>query len=151
MRAITRTCEVERVKGIEPSSLGWEPRALPLSYTRGGVDSTGVARAQPTPAPSSFIRGTSLFVIARAVLVAAPRCKRARLVFSRANGNAARNLPARPAAARDADETRAQRLRLISRLSGLQLVVVRAADVGVRRHCAGVSHFAGPAGGIRPR
>ena len=26
--------EVERVKGIEPSSLGWEPRALPLSYTR---------------------------------------------------------------------------------------------------------------------
>ena len=25
---------VERVKGIEPSSLGWEPRALPLSYTR---------------------------------------------------------------------------------------------------------------------
>jgi flavin-dependent dehydrogenase len=26
---------MERVKGIEPSSLGWEPRALPLSYTRG--------------------------------------------------------------------------------------------------------------------
>ncbi len=25
---------LERVKGIEPSSLGWEPRALPLSYTR---------------------------------------------------------------------------------------------------------------------
>ncbi len=25
---------MERVKGIEPSSLGWEPRALPLSYTR---------------------------------------------------------------------------------------------------------------------
>ena len=26
--------EVERVKGIEPSSFGWEPKALPLSYTR---------------------------------------------------------------------------------------------------------------------
>jgi hypothetical protein len=25
---------VERVKGIEPSSLAWEARALPLSYTR---------------------------------------------------------------------------------------------------------------------
>ena len=31
-----RRSEVERVKGIEPSSLGWEPRALPLSYTRSG-------------------------------------------------------------------------------------------------------------------
>jgi hypothetical protein len=26
--------EMERVKGIEPSSSGWEPEALPLSYTR---------------------------------------------------------------------------------------------------------------------
>ena len=25
---------MERVKGIEPSSDGWEPSALPLSYTR---------------------------------------------------------------------------------------------------------------------
>jgi hypothetical protein len=25
---------MERVKGIEPSSSGWEPEALPLSYTR---------------------------------------------------------------------------------------------------------------------
>ena len=25
---------VERVNGVEPSWLGWEPRALPLSYTR---------------------------------------------------------------------------------------------------------------------
>ena len=25
---------MERVKGIEPSSFGWEPKALPLSYTR---------------------------------------------------------------------------------------------------------------------
>jgi hypothetical protein len=25
---------MERVKGIEPSSLAWEARALPLSYTR---------------------------------------------------------------------------------------------------------------------
>src|SRR5689334_21245092 len=28
---------LERVKGIEPSSLGWEPIALPLSYTRAGA------------------------------------------------------------------------------------------------------------------
>ena len=25
---------MERVKGIEPSSSGWKPEALPLSYTR---------------------------------------------------------------------------------------------------------------------
>ena len=25
---------MERAKGIEPSSSGWEPEALPLSYTR---------------------------------------------------------------------------------------------------------------------
>ena len=31
---------MERVKGIEPSSLGWEPRALPLSYARVNADST---------------------------------------------------------------------------------------------------------------
>jgi hypothetical protein len=28
------TCEVERVKGIEPSSSAWKAVALPLSYTR---------------------------------------------------------------------------------------------------------------------
>lgn len=28
------TQEVERVRGIEPPSFGWEPKALPLSYTR---------------------------------------------------------------------------------------------------------------------
>ena len=27
---------MERVKGIEPSSSGWKPEALPLSYTRIG-------------------------------------------------------------------------------------------------------------------
>ncbi len=26
--------DLERVKGIEPSSLAWEAKALPLSYTR---------------------------------------------------------------------------------------------------------------------
>ena len=31
----TRTCgNLERVKGIEPSSVAWEATALPLSYTR---------------------------------------------------------------------------------------------------------------------
>ena len=29
---------MERVKGIEPSSSAWEAAALPLSYTRVGVD-----------------------------------------------------------------------------------------------------------------
>ena len=28
---------MERVKGIEPSSLAWEAKALPLSYTRIGM------------------------------------------------------------------------------------------------------------------
>ena len=32
---VPKTIEkVERVKGIEPSSLAWEAKALPLSYTR---------------------------------------------------------------------------------------------------------------------
>jgi hypothetical protein len=29
--------DLERVKGIEPSSLAWEAKALPLSYTRAGA------------------------------------------------------------------------------------------------------------------
>ena len=29
---------LERVKGIEPSSVAWEATALPLSYTREAVD-----------------------------------------------------------------------------------------------------------------
>ena len=29
---------MERVRGIEPPSLAWEARALPLSYTRGASD-----------------------------------------------------------------------------------------------------------------
>jgi hypothetical protein len=32
------------VKGIEPSSLGWEPRALPLSYTRADESPIGEVR-----------------------------------------------------------------------------------------------------------
>ena len=35
---------MERVKGIEPSSFGWEPKALPLSYTRN--DATGKRAAR---------------------------------------------------------------------------------------------------------
>ena len=35
---------MERVKGIEPSSLGWEPRALPLSYTRPDESPIGEVR-----------------------------------------------------------------------------------------------------------
>jgi hypothetical protein len=52
---------VERVKGIEPSSLGWEPRALPLSYTRadGEVrilrqDGTSPTGAGQSPSPDSI-------------------------------------------------------------------------------------------------
>jgi hypothetical protein len=32
--------ELERVKGIEPSYSAWKAAALPLSYTRAGVDLT---------------------------------------------------------------------------------------------------------------
>ena len=32
--------EMERVKGIEPSYSAWKAAALPLSYTRAGVDLT---------------------------------------------------------------------------------------------------------------
>ena len=34
-RWISMEAAVERVKGIEPSSVAWEATALPLSYTRG--------------------------------------------------------------------------------------------------------------------
>ena len=43
---------MERVKGIEPSSLGWEPRALPLSYTRADENPIGEARI---PEPEWYI------------------------------------------------------------------------------------------------
>ena len=33
-----RPCFMERVKGIEPSSVAWEATALPLSYTRLGPE-----------------------------------------------------------------------------------------------------------------
>jgi hypothetical protein len=35
---------MERVKGIEPSSDGWEPSALPLSYTRPDWEPIGAVR-----------------------------------------------------------------------------------------------------------
>jgi hypothetical protein len=35
---------LERVKGIEPSSLAWEAKALPLSYTRMPQSSLAVRR-----------------------------------------------------------------------------------------------------------
>jgi hypothetical protein len=35
---------MERVKGIEPSSLAWEAKALPLSYTRMPQSSLAVRR-----------------------------------------------------------------------------------------------------------
>jgi sulfur carrier protein len=38
---------MERVKGIEPSSVAWEATALPLSYTR---DAGRLCRAHPAPA-----------------------------------------------------------------------------------------------------
>jgi hypothetical protein len=38
------TCVLERVKGIEPSSLAWEAKALPLSYTRMPQSSLAVRR-----------------------------------------------------------------------------------------------------------
>ena len=35
---------MERVKGIEPSSLAWEANALPLSYTRNAAGLTAERR-----------------------------------------------------------------------------------------------------------
>ena len=47
---------MERVKGIEPSSSGWKPEALPLSYTRfyggGGWIRTNVGVRQRVYSPS---------------------------------------------------------------------------------------------------
>ena len=37
---------MERVKGIEPSSFGWEPKALPLSYTRGALTGKRATRGR---------------------------------------------------------------------------------------------------------
>jgi hypothetical protein len=41
---------MERVKGIEPSSVAWEATALPLSYTRfiGRVDSNVFVLPEPS-------------------------------------------------------------------------------------------------------
>lgn len=39
---------MERAKGIEPSSLGWKPKALPLSYAR---ERSKVYRAGRQPDP----------------------------------------------------------------------------------------------------
>ena len=56
---------LERVKGIEPSSLAWEARALPLSYTRarlwlcprgGGVKGAPGAQPGPSAMPASRAR-----------------------------------------------------------------------------------------------
>src|SRR5690606_7250365 len=41
--------EVERAKGIEPSSSGWEPEALPLSYARPRSRRNGRPRGDASP------------------------------------------------------------------------------------------------------
>jgi hypothetical protein len=47
--------EMERVKGIEPSSLAWEAKALPLSYTRNArIDAGNRGRRQGTVKPLPF-------------------------------------------------------------------------------------------------
>ena len=59
-----RTCAnclilLERVKGIEPSYSAWKAAALPLSYTRAGVELTRRAgglnppRRLPSPCPTA--------------------------------------------------------------------------------------------------
>jgi hypothetical protein len=58
-RMISRTdVDMERVKGIEPSSLGWEPRALPLSYTRPVLGEPQRRRRMgmihPAPGPDNY-------------------------------------------------------------------------------------------------
>jgi len=50
--------KMERVKGIEPSSLAWEAKALPLSYTRMS------ATADSAPLPLSAARVNPLLAAA---------------------------------------------------------------------------------------
>jgi hypothetical protein len=50
--------KMERVKGIEPSSLAWEAKALPLSYTRMS------ATADLRPLPLSAARVNPLLAAA---------------------------------------------------------------------------------------
>ena len=38
---MSRDITMERMKGIEPSSSGWKPEALPLSYIREAANRTG--------------------------------------------------------------------------------------------------------------
>jgi hypothetical protein len=47
----------ERVRGIEPPSLAWEARALPLSYTREGAERTRAPVRRATPAARPHGRG----------------------------------------------------------------------------------------------
>jgi hypothetical protein len=52
---------LERVKGIEPSYSAWKAAALPLSYTRAGVELTRRAgglnppRQLPWPCPTALV------------------------------------------------------------------------------------------------
>ena len=45
---------MERVKGIEPSYSAWKAAALPLSYTRGGVELTRRAGGLNPPRAAPF-------------------------------------------------------------------------------------------------
>ena len=47
--------KMERVKGIEPSYSAWKAAALPLSYTRAGVDLTRHAGGLNPPLRSLFL------------------------------------------------------------------------------------------------
>jgi hypothetical protein len=52
---------LERVKGIEPSYSAWKAAALPLSYTRAGVDLTRRAGVLNRPGRPRFSAKTALF------------------------------------------------------------------------------------------
>jgi hypothetical protein len=58
INGLDKSKDLERVKGIEPSSLAWEAKALPLSYTRDGVPIIGACALVEPPAWCAAIQET---------------------------------------------------------------------------------------------
>lgn len=57
----SKKCCLERVKGIEPSSLAWEAIALPLSYTR--IVEQSLPRIRPFGGCVRFTKATTAEII----------------------------------------------------------------------------------------
>ena len=58
MEPVKVSVKVEPVKGIEPSSAGWKPAALPLSYTGTAWPIDGVGSMEAGTLPLSDARTT---------------------------------------------------------------------------------------------